>query len=133
MANPLDIDSKLGVSVVYDGDCPFCASFVKMIKLKDAFGAVRLVDARESELEVIQDLRTRYQLDDGFVLIHDGREYYGAEALEFISVATSDSALSRLLMRLPFFRGRMGRFTYPILVKGRKLALRLIGRRLMGY
>jgi predicted DCC family thiol-disulfide oxidoreductase YuxK len=133
MANHLDIDGHKSVSIVYDGECPFCSSFVKMVKLRDVFGAVTLVDARAGESKLIQDLRARYRLDDGFVLIHDGREYYGADALEFISVATSDTALSRFLMRMPVFRGRMGRVAYPILVKGRKLALRLLRRRLMGY
>jgi predicted DCC family thiol-disulfide oxidoreductase YuxK len=125
--------SLSGVDIIYDGDCPFCTSFVKMVRLREAFGTVTLVDARGKDTALISDLRSRYRLDDGFVIIHDGREYFGADALEFISIATSDSSMSRFLMRNPLFKGRLGRVTYPVLVKGRKLALRLLGRRLMGY
>lgn len=132
MADP-STTSPEGIEVVYDGECPFCSSFVRMVRLREAFGAVTLVDARQSDDPRIRDLSSRHRLDDGFVVIHAGREHYGPAALEFISLATADDSASRFLMRSPLFRGRLGRVAYPMMVAGRKLALRLMGRRLMGY
>jgi predicted DCC family thiol-disulfide oxidoreductase YuxK len=127
------MESRSGVDVIYDGECPFCTAFVKMARLRETFGQVRLIDARQSALPLIQRLRETYLLDDGFVIIHGGREYYGPAALEFLSLATADSGWARFLFRLPLFRGRFGQIVYPMLVRGRKLALRLLGRRLLGY
>jgi predicted DCC family thiol-disulfide oxidoreductase YuxK len=125
--------SHSGVDVIYDGECPFCTAFVKMARLREAFGEVRLIDARAKDAPLISALRAKYRLDDGFVVVHGGKEYYGPAALEFLSLATADSGWARFLMKLPLFRGRFGQVVYPMLVRGRKLALKLLGRRLMGY
>ncbi len=127
------MENRSTLDIVYDGECPFCTQFVKMVRLREVFGAVRLVDARASDDPQIADLRSRYCLDDGFVVIHGGKEYYGPEALEFLSMASGSSGLMSRLLRTPLFQGRFGRWTYPKLVAGRKLALRLLGRKLMGY
>ena len=34
--------------LLYDGECPFCTRYVHYTRLKDAAGAVRLIDAREA-------------------------------------------------------------------------------------
>jgi predicted DCC family thiol-disulfide oxidoreductase YuxK len=127
------MENRSTLEIVYDGDCPFCTQFVKMVRLREVFGAVRLVDARASGDPQINDLRSRYHLDDGFVVIHGGKEYYGPEAMDFLSMACDSKGLMSRLLRSPLFRGAFGRWTYPKLVAGRKLALRLLGRRLMGY
>jgi predicted DCC family thiol-disulfide oxidoreductase YuxK len=127
------MENRSTLEIVYDGDCPFCTQFVKMVRLREVFGAMNLVDARASEDPQIIDLRSRYLLDDGFVVIHGGKEYYGAEAMDFLSMASESSGFISRLLRTPLFRGAFGRWTYPKLVAGRKLALRLLGRKLMGY
>ena len=37
----------MGVRILYDGACPFCASYVRYARLKDRVGEVDLVDARQ--------------------------------------------------------------------------------------
>ena len=34
-------------SIVYDGDCPFCSRYVKLVRLREALGSVDLVNARD--------------------------------------------------------------------------------------
>jgi predicted DCC family thiol-disulfide oxidoreductase YuxK len=128
-----DMENRSTLEIVYDGECPFCTQFVKMVRLREVFGAVKLVDARASADPQIADLRSRYRLDDGFVVIHDGTEYYGPEAMDFLSLASASKGFISRLLRTPLFRGAFGRWTYPKLVAGRKLALRMLGRKLMGY
>ena len=33
--------------VVYDGECPFCSSYVKLLRLREAAGSIVLLNARE--------------------------------------------------------------------------------------
>lgn len=127
------MENRSTLEIVYDGDCPFCSQFVKMVRLREVFGAVKLVDARASDDPQIIDLRSRFRLDDGFVVIHGGKEYYGPAAMDFLSIASDSKGFMSRMLRTPLFKGAFGRWTYPKLVAGRKLALRLLGRKLMGY
>ena len=38
--------------IVYDGLCPFCTSYVRLMSLRRSVGAVELVDARSAHPEV---------------------------------------------------------------------------------
>ncbi|CAN0407117.1 unnamed protein product, partial [Scytosiphon promiscuus] len=35
--------------IVYDGECPFCSQYVKMLRIHESVGTVRLIDARSSD------------------------------------------------------------------------------------
>ncbi len=35
-----------GISIIYDGECPFCSSFMSIVRVKKSVGDVRLIDAR---------------------------------------------------------------------------------------
>ncbi|UIY31430.1 DUF393 domain-containing protein (plasmid) [Neorhizobium galegae] len=35
------------LTIIYDGECPFCSQYVKLLKLRDAVGKVELVNARD--------------------------------------------------------------------------------------
>lgn len=39
--------------VIYDGECPFCRSYVSLMALRDRVGQVDLVDARSNDPRVI--------------------------------------------------------------------------------
>ena len=32
--------------IIYDGQCPFCSRYVRLVRLRDSLGQVELVDAR---------------------------------------------------------------------------------------
>ena len=52
----------MAVTIYYDGDCPFCERYVRLLRLRRAAGSVRLVDVRENA-----DVRGGLE-DDGFDL-----------------------------------------------------------------
>jgi len=42
--------------IVYDGDCPFCSRYVRLVRLRDAIGPVALVNARDGG-ELVDEIR----------------------------------------------------------------------------
>ncbi|MEM9736709.1 MAG: DUF393 domain-containing protein [Pseudomonadota bacterium] len=124
-----DADGPDPVTIIYDGECPFCSAYVSMVRLRDAVGPVRLVDAREGGLEVEAVRAAGLDLDEGMVMIHRGTLYHGADCIHRIGLmSTASGALNRLnawIFRSP----GLSRALYPLLRAGRNLALKLLGRR----
>ena len=62
-----------GASIVYDGDCPFCSRYVKLVRLREALGAVSIINAREGGPLVDEIVEAGFDLDEGMVLKVDGQ------------------------------------------------------------
>lgn len=102
--------------IVYDGDCPFCSSYVGLLRLREKYD-VQLVDARKDPA-----LAARYGLDlnEGMIVDLDGKVHHGARAM---------SLLARLSGRFSPLRSEWvaGAF-YPLFRCGRNVTLRMLGR-----
>ena len=59
----------MAITIIYDGDCIFCRSFVRYSKLKKAAGPVTLISARDDNPLVDRVKAQGYNLDAGFVVI----------------------------------------------------------------
>ena len=118
-----------GATVLYDGECPFCSAYVRMVTLGPAAGGVRLVDVRVSDAPIVDKVTSRgFDLNEGMVLLIGERIYHGSDCLHVLALLTSGgSILNRLSARLFRFRS-IARYVYPTLRAGRHLALRLLGR-----
>ena len=66
-------EGEPGAWIVYDGDCPFCSRYVQMVRLREAVGPVRLVNAREGGPLVEEARRAGFDLDAGMVLKMGGK------------------------------------------------------------
>ena len=121
------------ITVIYDGECPFCSAFVRMTRLREAAGEVRLVDARSMSGAVRRVLAAGYRLDDGMAVIFDDRIYHGDEAMTVLASLTTRSGLFNRIVRILFRSPRLARVIYPPLKMGRAATLRLIGRRKLGF
>jgi predicted DCC family thiol-disulfide oxidoreductase YuxK len=116
------------VLIVYDGQCPFCSRYVKLVRLRESLGQVRLVDAREGGPIVEELQRAGVDLDEGMALKLDGRLYHGHDCIHMLALlSTPSSAFNRLNAAL-FRSPRAARLLYPVLRAGRNAALRLLGR-----
>ncbi|MGB0498379.1 MAG: DCC1-like thiol-disulfide oxidoreductase family protein [Rubricella sp.] len=122
-------NEKRGLNIVYDGECPFCSAYVRMVRLREAAGPVTLIDARSGHPLVERIVAAGLDLDKGMVVEADGRLHHGDEAMTMLALMTTRSGLFNRLVRLGFAGPRRARWLYPPLVAGRNLTLRLLGRR----
>ena len=120
-----------GLDIVYDGECPFCSSYVRMVRLRAALGPVRLIDARSDDPLVARLAGAGVDLDRGMVVRSGGRIVHGDEAMHLLALMTTRSGVFNRAMRLLFSSPAVARRIYPVLVAGRNATLRLLRRGLI--
>ena len=92
MREPVSEDSQSarvgkGLVVIYDGECPFCSSYVHLSALRKAAGSVELVDARSADPRVRDIQKRGFDLNEGMITIFNGKIYYGADAVVLLSTS----------------------------------------------
>ncbi|MDO5643751.1 MAG: DUF393 domain-containing protein [Paracoccus sp. (in: a-proteobacteria)] len=114
------------IEIVYDGECPFCADFTRMVALA-RMGRVDLIDARGPDPRVAL-IGAGLDLDQGMAVRHLDRIYFGADAVTLLLALSAPTGPAGRIMRWLFATPRRARLTYPLLRAGRALTLRLMGR-----
>lgn len=116
------------VQIVYDGDCPFCANYIRFTRLRQAAGKVELIDAR-SDHPIIAEITARgLDLDEGMVMKQAGHFYHGDDVVHRLALMTTGSGPFNAAMAAVFRSPRRARVLYPWLRAGRNAALALLGR-----
>ncbi|MEB3286050.1 MAG: DCC1-like thiol-disulfide oxidoreductase family protein [Vampirovibrionales bacterium] len=116
--------------ILYDGDCFFCDNYVKLLKLKQSIGFVRLLNARENppELRIVKE--NGVDLNQGMVFHYKGELYHGAQCVHMLALLSSSRGWFNQFNAWVFSRKWLARILYPILRFGRNLTLRLMGKNL---
>lgn len=121
-----------GDILIYDGDCPFCSAYVRMLRLQKVLNDFRLIDARDSGW-VVDLLETEgFDLDDGMVLRLNGQYFHGDDCIHRLALLSGPSDRFNRWNAWVFRSRRRARFLYPILRSGRNLALFLLGKKKFG-
>jgi predicted DCC family thiol-disulfide oxidoreductase YuxK len=116
-----------GAKLVYDGECPYCSKYAELVRLKEAVGGVQLINAREGG-DIVDIINKRnIDLDEGMVFILNERFYYGAEALNVISLLSNSSTWASKINKVLFRNKFVAFVAYPILKMGRAITLKIIG------
>ncbi len=135
------------LTIYYDGECPFCTGYARLVRLREAAGPVALIDCRSEDAQAerlavgdyagLVDPVTHQafapdtpplDFDAGFAVIHGGRLYTGAAAVHHLALLTSPVGVVNRLNAWLFRHPRFTRASYPILKAMRNLALRLMGK-----
>ncbi len=120
------------VYIVYDGECPFCSAYVRMVRLREAAGAVHLLDAREPH-PVVDEIKARgFDFDEGMALKIGDAIYHGDQSVHQIAMLSGPSGLLNRLHFWVFKSEKRAQALYPFMRAGRNLALRLLGKRKIG-
>lgn len=128
MIRQMDTEKKSLVRIIYDGDCPFCTGYVKMLRLKEHY-EVELIDARDDVAMVEALTKEGFDLDDGMVVEHSSQYFHGDMAMNRLSLMTADSGLLRRVAKWVFVSEWRSRYLYPILRTGRNITLKLLGHK----
>lgn len=120
-----------GLSIIYDGDCPFCAAYARLYVVRAHVGEIALINAREQPA-LVSELRAKgMDINDGMVVSWLGKRYWGADAMHILSVLGAASGVFGAANRFLFRRKRMARLSYPVLAAARRLSLGVLGRKLI--
>lgn len=120
--------SATEVLLVYDGQCPLCRNYARRLRIQDAVGRLRLVDARENSAIREAITEQRLDIDQGMVLKIDDTLYYGADALHMLALIGSPSRVFNRINVWLFRSRRLSRWLYPVLRGGRALLLKVLRR-----
>lgn len=121
--------SEAALTLIYDGECPVCSSYVQFVRLRESVGTVKLINARDGGPEVERLQAAGFDLDEGMVLLYNDRIYHGSDCIHMLAMLSTNSGWFNRLNAAIFRSERASRLLYPVLRAGRNLLLRLLGRK----
>ncbi len=116
-----------GMTVIYDGECPLCSAYVRVVRLRDIVDHLELVDARDSQRRTQALQKLGYNLNDGMIVLYNRTIYHGADGVHIISMLSGRSGFANGILRLFMSNKSIAKFSYPLLRAGRNLLLRIRG------
>ena len=118
------------IALIYDGECPVCTAYSCSVDVDEGKAAgIRRINARSDDALVKQAKEAGVDLDEGMVVLHHGKMYHGADALNIMARLAPDHGLGNRLNRLFFSSRTVSRLSYPVLRAGRNTLLKILGRK----
>jgi predicted DCC family thiol-disulfide oxidoreductase YuxK len=124
-------DNPEDIWVVYDQECPFCSRYVLLYQLREQGRQVHLINARSDHPLVAAVRLLKLDLNEGMVVRWRGQYHYGSEAMHLLALLGRHKTIFNRINQAIFAKPAVARLLYPWLVRGRKLTLRLLGRKLI--
>ncbi|SNS17941.1 Protein of unknown function, DUF393 [Noviherbaspirillum humi] len=116
--------ANTGVSIFFDGVCPFCHAYVRLLRLREVFAPVRLIDIRAMPELAEGLMQAGYDLEQGMLVLIGDAAYYGADAMHALALLSEPRRRLNCLHRLLRCACRVG-LLHPMFRLGRRMALRL--------
>jgi predicted DCC family thiol-disulfide oxidoreductase YuxK len=114
--------------LLYDGDCPFCNSYVALARFRALSPGFRPLDARRHPALCTAMRERGFDIDRGMVLSWRGRLYYGADAMWMFSRIDRRGTVLATVHRIAFRSRTVSRRLYPVFKTLRAFTLRATGR-----
>lgn len=115
--------------VIYDGACPVCSRYVSYLRLADAVGKPKLIDARQDADLAAALMREGINLDQGMVFILNGKMYAGADAVHAMALCSTPSTTFNKINAWIFQTPQVSRALYPVLKFLRNCLLFILGKK----
>ena len=115
------------LDIYYDGECPFCSSFVKMSRLKSMYD-VSLFNLRDLPDKAEDFAKRGCDVDEGMIVQLNDEIYFGYEAVHIIAVLSNENKVLGRVYNLLFSNRVFVRFLYPFMRAGRNFTLFLLRR-----
>jgi len=116
-----------GIWFIYDGACPICNYAAHAFRIREKYGELHLLDARTetSHALLVEINRRRLDLDEGMVIVADGRFYHGKTALLFMVQFGEQQGWFNYVNTQLFRSSTMASMLYPLLRGVRNLLINL--------
>lgn len=112
------------LTLLYDGQCPFCSAYARLTQLRATMGEITLIDARISDQPTVQAVKRQgYDLNTGMAVLYGEQAYHGADAVHFLALHSTRQGWFNRLNYWIFRSPARARLCYPFLRLGRNLAL----------
>jgi predicted DCC family thiol-disulfide oxidoreductase YuxK len=124
-------DKPEELALIYDQECPVCTAYSCSVEVdREQAGGVKRINARSADDELVRKAREAgMDLDEGMVVVHQGKLYHGADALNIMARLAPGHGFGNRLNRLLFGNRTIARLSYPLLRAGRNTLLKLLGRK----
>ena len=116
------------ILLVYDKQCPACDFYCNLARIRDSVGELVLVDARDGGPVMDEITAAGLDIDQGMVLKVGDKLYYGADAINALSLLSTRSGIFNRLSYWMFRSRALSRILYPVLRSGRNLLLKMLGK-----
>lgn len=116
------------IRIMFDGGCPVCNKYVELVRLRLLVKEVELIDLRQNRAVLESLFSSGIDVDKGMVIDCDGVVYDGAKAVNVLALMTSKHTILGRLHAWVFRSPSVSKFIYPMLVIGRSILLKLMGR-----
>ena len=117
---------------IYDGECPFCNHFAKLIELKSNLPSLQILNGRDNLDKLTQLYKEGYDLNKGAILINNGKILHGSDAVNWICNEIKEPNDSLLgFLRMIFTSNKRTKLLFPLLLWGRRVSLTLKGKKWM--
>ena len=109
------LNEKEGVWFVYDGECPICNHAAEALRIKQDYGTLHTVNARDTNDDpLIEEInRLGLDLDEGMVIYTNGEFFHGKEALKFIAKYGDNKKIFMAASKGLFWSDRVASLMYP--------------------
>jgi len=114
------------ILLVYDNECPACNFYCELARIDQSIGKLTLVDARERSDAMDKITAAGLDIDQGMVLILDDEIYYGAAAIQMLTLLSTRSGVFNRLAYHVFRSRSVANFLYPLFRSCRNLLLKLL-------
>lgn len=128
MISPLINTKKSEIKIIYDGECPLCQNYVRLVKLRENIEDVQLIDARTNPDYVTAMNEKGLNIDQGMLVIYGDTLYYGADAMYILSMLTDTKSWINAFIAFFFKHKILARAFYPICKAFRNAVLFLLRR-----
>jgi predicted DCC family thiol-disulfide oxidoreductase YuxK len=127
-----DLDRQPESFVLYDGECPVCASYMALVELRRFHPSIEILDARKHPTLVARLRAQGFEVNDSLLVKLGSTVYAGADATRVLSELSSEQVWVRRIGVWAIGGAPWSRVLYPYLRGTRNLLLRCLGRPLIG-
>ena len=115
------------ILIIYDGACPFCNAYVRLLRLRAQTGEVELLNARDTDARVTHYQEQGFDLNQGMLVVMGNVVHAGADALHVLATCSTRYGWFNRCNAWIFSSHLRSRLAYPLLRAGRRIALLMLG------